>query len=131
MSLALSRINLGTDAQNDIRNAVYAGKVATAHEARINFNGWVGEGYTMIDPQTGAGAYMIAGGGNGAVLMVIGLAGILMLGIFALVSGGVGALLAFGLISGYLSIFFQGLAMVLAGLGKTDLASKVYSVGSL
>lgn len=66
VNLALSRINLGADAENDIRNAVYAGKIATAHEARINFNGWVGEGYTLIDPKTGAGAYMISGGGNGS-----------------------------------------------------------------
>jgi transglutaminase-like putative cysteine protease len=68
VTLALSRINLGMDAENDIRNAVNAGKIATAHEARINFNGWVGEGYTLIDPNTGAGAYMISGGGNGGFL---------------------------------------------------------------
>ncbi len=66
LNLALSRINLGAEAENDIRNAVNAGKIATAHEARINFNGWVGEGYTLIDPKTGAGAYMISGGGNGS-----------------------------------------------------------------
>lgn len=70
INLALSRINLGADAENDIRNAVNAGKIATAHEARINFNGWVGEGYTLIDPQTGAGGYIISGGGNGGVLDV-------------------------------------------------------------
>jgi hypothetical protein len=51
------------DAEMDIRNAVNANKIVTAHETQINFNGWIGEGYTMIDPQTGAGAYMIAGGG--------------------------------------------------------------------
>src|SRR5690606_33203244 len=33
VSLALSRINLGADAEADIRNAVNAGKIATAHEA--------------------------------------------------------------------------------------------------
>lgn len=68
VNLALSRINLGADAENDIRNAVNAGKIATAHETRINFNGWVGEGYTLIDPQTGAGGYIISGGGNGGEL---------------------------------------------------------------
>ncbi len=31
LNLALSRINLGADAENDIRNAVNAGKIATAH----------------------------------------------------------------------------------------------------
>ena len=70
LELALSKINLGHDAENDIRNAVNAGKVATAHENRINFNGWIGEGYTLIDPQTGAGAYMISGGGNGGLIFL-------------------------------------------------------------
>ncbi|QEY16799.1 hypothetical protein D0C16_12955 [Cellvibrio sp. KY-GH-1] len=72
VNLALSRINLGADAEDDIRNAVNAGKIATAHETRINFNGWVGEGYTLIDPNTGAGAYMISGGGNGGFLKKLG-----------------------------------------------------------
>lgn len=70
VSLALSRINLGADAEADIRNAVNAGKIATAHESRLNFNGWIGEGYTLIDPNTGAGAYMISGGGNGSALTI-------------------------------------------------------------
>ncbi|QEY16793.1 hypothetical protein D0C16_12920 [Cellvibrio sp. KY-GH-1] len=74
VNLALSRINLGAEAENDIRNAVNAGKIATAHETRINFNGWVGEGYTLIDQDTGAGVYMISGGGNGGVLVGIALA---------------------------------------------------------
>ncbi len=72
VGLALAQINLSAEAENDIRNAVNAGKIATAHETRINFNGWVGEGYTLIDPETGAGAYMIAGGNNGGFLDYIG-----------------------------------------------------------
>lgn len=70
ISLALTEIDLGTDAESDIRNAVNAGKIATAHESRLNYNGWIGEGYTLVDPNTGAGAYMISGGGNGSVLTV-------------------------------------------------------------
>ncbi len=65
LELALSKITISSESENDIRNAVNAGKVVTAHEHRINFNGWIGEGYTVIDPQTGAGGYLIAGGGNG------------------------------------------------------------------
>jgi hypothetical protein len=72
--LNLSKINLGEEAEEDIRNSVNAGKIATAHENKINFNGWIGEGYTLIDPQTGAGAYMISGGGNGGLLTLQGLA---------------------------------------------------------
>lgn len=63
--MALNAINLYTDTEQEIRNSVNAGKVVTANEQRINFNGWVGEGYIIIDPETGAGAYKIAGGENG------------------------------------------------------------------
>lgn len=70
LAFALNRINLSTDAEADIRNAVNAGKIATAHESRINFNGWIGEGYVLKDVNTGAGAYMISGGGNGSSTVV-------------------------------------------------------------
>lgn len=69
LELALSRINLNITAENDIRNAVNAGKTATAHETRINLNGWIGEGYILLDANTGAGAYMISGGKNGGELV--------------------------------------------------------------
>ncbi len=68
LELALSKIILSAETENDIRNSVNAGKVVTAHEQRINFNGWIGEGYTVIDPTTGAGGYLIAGGGNGGFI---------------------------------------------------------------
>jgi len=70
LELALSKINLGVDTENDIRNSVYAGKVVTAHETQINLNGWIGEGYISFDPVTGSGAYQIAGGGNGGDLVL-------------------------------------------------------------
>ena len=68
LDVALASINLDRDTENEIRNSVNAGKVVTTHEQSINFNGWVGEGYIILDPETGAGAYKIAGGGNGGVL---------------------------------------------------------------
>ncbi|QEY16801.1 hypothetical protein D0C16_12965 [Cellvibrio sp. KY-GH-1] len=99
VNLALSRINLGADAENDIRNAVYAGKVATAHETRINFNGWVGEGYTLIDSNTGAGAYMISGGGNGGELISV-----------------------LGEVVGYLESFLDVMQKVISGKDKQAIA---------
>ncbi|QEY16804.1 hypothetical protein D0C16_12980 [Cellvibrio sp. KY-GH-1] len=66
VDLALSKMSLGASAESDIRNAVHAGQIATAHDSRINFNGWVGEGYILMDPNAGAGGYMISGGGNGS-----------------------------------------------------------------
>ncbi|MCJ8503199.1 hypothetical protein, partial [Desulfatitalea alkaliphila] len=69
LDIALPSLSLATETKTDIRNAVRAGKVVTAHEARINFHGWIGEGYMVIDPNTGAGAYMIAGGSNGGFII--------------------------------------------------------------
>ncbi|MFL0798742.1 MAG: sugar-binding protein [Cellvibrionaceae bacterium] len=65
---ALNAINLSSETEAEIRNAVNAGKTATAHESQITFNNWVGSGYLLIDEQTGAGAYKIAGGSNGSWL---------------------------------------------------------------
>ncbi|WP_288999303.1 hypothetical protein [uncultured Psychrobacter sp.] len=49
----------------DIRNGVNAGKTITVHDTQITLNGWSGTGYTILDPESGAGAYMIGGGLDG------------------------------------------------------------------
>jgi hypothetical protein len=66
LNLALSSINLDMDTETEIRNSVMAGHVATVHESEIIVGNWVGEGYILLDPNTGAGAYKITGGGNGS-----------------------------------------------------------------
>lgn len=66
IQLAMTKITIDQSSKDDIRNAVGAGKVVTAHEAPINFGGWIGEGYIISDPQTGSAAYMIGGGQNGS-----------------------------------------------------------------
>ena len=68
LEIALAAINLAPETEVEIRDAVNAGKIATAHESQIDFNGWVGEGYLLIDPETGA--YKIGGGGNGAFITI-------------------------------------------------------------
>ena len=70
LDTALAAINLDRGSETEIRNGVNAGHVVTAHEQSINFNGWVGEGYIITDPTTGAGAYKIAGGGNGGFALL-------------------------------------------------------------
>jgi hypothetical protein len=52
----------------DVQNAVNAGKEVTISQARITYSGWTGAGYVIIDPQTGAGSYLIEGGANGGWL---------------------------------------------------------------
>jgi hypothetical protein len=107
LELALSKINISAESENDIRNAVNAGKVVTAHEQRINFNGWIGEGYTVIDPTTGVGGYLIAGGGNGGLLMPflsgigLGAAFAAVLGLFIVLTG---PLAIFVLIAGLIAV---------------------------
>src|SRR5690606_23579748 len=51
--------------KNDIRNAVNAGQEVTTHEKFVNFHGKSAAGYIILDPTTGAGAYMISSGENG------------------------------------------------------------------
>lgn len=78
---ALAAINIGAETEQEIRNAAYAGKEITTHQYQINFNGWIGEGYIITDPETGSGAYKIAGGSNGAFLTLAAVALSSILGI--------------------------------------------------
>jgi len=65
----LPQLQIGSEVKSDIQNAVNAGKVVTVPKSNISYNGWIGCGYIITNPKTGAGAYMISGGSNGAVLM--------------------------------------------------------------
>jgi transglutaminase-like putative cysteine protease len=74
--------SLGTDADTkaEISNALAAGREVTVHQADITVSGWTGIGYTILDSESGAGAYKISGGANGAWLA--GFAAGAMLGLF-------------------------------------------------
>jgi hypothetical protein len=63
---------LGTDADTkaEIANALNAGMEVTVHQADITAHGWTGMGYILLDPETGAGAYKISGGANGAIVLI-------------------------------------------------------------
>ena len=54
-----------------VQNALDVGHVVTIHEKPITQSGWTGAGYTTIDPETGAGGYMIDGALNGGILEFI------------------------------------------------------------
>ncbi len=58
----------------DVQNAVSAGKIVTISEHMISANGWTGSGYIIVDPVTGAGAYLIGGGMDGAIMVLAGFA---------------------------------------------------------
>lgn len=62
----LPQLQIDQQVKDDILNAINAGKVVTVSKTNINFNGWNGCGYIIINPDTGAGAYMISGAFNGS-----------------------------------------------------------------
>ena len=68
---ALPTLPVGGDVGAEIRSAIQAGKEVTVHEKAINAFGWSGYGYTIVDPDTGAGAYLIEGRGNGGILLAL------------------------------------------------------------
>src|SRR5690554_1946996 len=69
LAVALANITLDNDIKTDIRNAVNAGQEVTTHEKYINFHGKTSAGYIILNPTTGAGAYMISSGENGGELV--------------------------------------------------------------
>jgi len=67
---AVSNLILPQDIVTEIRNSAAAGKTVTVHERPIDFYGSSQVGYVILDPETGAGAYKIGGGENGAFVAV-------------------------------------------------------------
>jgi len=90
---ALPKLPVGGTVGQEIRSAIDAGKEVTFHESGINAHGFSGYGYVITDPETGAGAYLIEGKGNGGVYFGIGIAvgsviGVTMFLIGAAMAGG-------------------------------------------
>ena len=72
MDLAATNLTLPVDVITEIRNSAAAGMEITAHEQPVNFYGSSQVGYIILDPVTGAGAYKIGGGENGADIILAG-----------------------------------------------------------
>ncbi|MFQ5814373.1 MAG: hypothetical protein ACE5I2_14445, partial [Anaerolineae bacterium] len=62
VDLILPQLNVSSDVLNDVRNAVAAGKQVLIPQENVPLLNWNGVGYIILDPQTGAGAYLISGG---------------------------------------------------------------------
>src|SRR5690554_3827096 len=69
LDIALANIQLSNDIKTDILNAVNAGQEVTTHEKFVNFYGKTSAGYIILDPTTGAGAYMITSGESGGDIL--------------------------------------------------------------
>jgi hypothetical protein len=103
-----------------IQQALDVGYEVTIHEAPIVQDGWVGAGFTVIDPSTGAGGYLIDSGGNGGwLLVVLAIALLVIAAYFAttlFLTGVIGAFGVFLGIAGPLLSFIQ----LLKGLGEIN-----------
>jgi hypothetical protein len=58
----LPRLQVSEAVKSGIRNAVTSGMIVTIPERNIQYYNWSGVGYIVLNPETGAGAYMISGG---------------------------------------------------------------------
>lgn len=66
----IPRLMLSSDVKQEIRDAVFSGKQVSVPERNISYLGWVGTGYIVLDAESGAGAYKISGGQNGAKVIL-------------------------------------------------------------
>lgn len=143
----LPKLNHSDVVMTDIRNGVNAGKTVTVHDTQITLNGWSGTGYTILDPESGAGAYMIGGGLDGGFLQFMSDNGnyyALAIGILGIVAttAGIGGILLFAVLAisflvGFLVALGQNLDLLAKGCPKELLIANLlftiaaFLVGSL
>ena len=63
--MVLLQLSHSEEVTENIRNALAQGMEVTISQGQITSSGWTGAGYIIIDPNKGAGAYLIEGGING------------------------------------------------------------------
>jgi hypothetical protein len=107
ISQIFPNLQLSSSVKTDIQNAINAGKIVTVSKTNITYANWRGCGYIVMDPDTGAAAYMITGGTAGAQLVSLGMAFILIGLIASWVPGGQVAALTF---------LFLGVFLIWTGL---------------
>ena len=116
----LSQISIEAEARQEIQYALAAGLEVTVHQSPITVSGWTGSGYILIDKDTGAGAYKISGGANGAFLAFLGalliVFGLYLSPLFA--AAGLVALVPFYLLSIGASVFIAGILTFFSEMGS-------------
>ena len=110
------------DTQSRVQQALDGGYEVTIHESPVTESGWVGAGFSMIDPDTGAGGYLIDGGSNGGAFYWVAGA----LSATAIVLGAVLAILSALLASGLLAFLGIILGVLVAFLGVLNIVSSLY-----
>lgn len=106
--------------QDRVQQALDVGYEVTIHASPISQDGWAGAGFTLIDPATGAGGYLIEGGTNGGwLLVVLAIALLVIAAYFAVtlfLAGIIGGFALFLGIAGPLLSYYQ----LLKGLGEIN-----------
>lgn len=120
-STILGNIHHDADTMTEIKNALAAGKEVITHTDAVNVPGWSGAGYIITDPDTGAGAYKIAGGGNGSFFLglFIGVALVTALILETAVLGPGGVLVASFILSASLHAALISL-LIIVDAGQID-----------
>jgi hypothetical protein len=67
----LAQLSVDSSVRQEIAAALAVGKEAIVHQSDIHYRGFSGAGYIITDPETGAGAYKISGGANGAIITLV------------------------------------------------------------
>ena len=117
---ALPTLTIGGEAEAEIRNTIAAGKEVTFHEGQISAHGWTGVGYTITDAETGAGAYLIEGKGNGAVIFIlIGLLSFAFPPLWFVMAVGVTSIATFGSLLALVAAMIYGVQSYIKTLNKT------------
>lgn len=86
-NIVMTQLSAHSESTRDrIQNALDAGYEVRIHQAPIFESGWSGAGFVLVDPSTGAGAYLIEGGSSGGYIL-LGLALGLVSGIAVVMAG--------------------------------------------
>jgi hypothetical protein len=115
---ALPHLTVASDVVAEIEVAVATGKLALVSQHEVTVGRWTGVGYIIFDPETGAGAYQISGGANGAFAFARGAeAGtLLIVGLLAVaatfVATGPFIIPAIGLLAGELAAIATGIKLL-------------------
>ncbi|MCM1205041.1 MAG: hypothetical protein NC300_12940 [Bacteroidales bacterium] len=113
LNTEIEKLNADEATKQTIINAVNSGKVVTVPAEEVTIGGWHGTGYIVMNPETGAGEYMISGGLNGGsssfIVYLKYLAGVVgKVGNLLLLVAGIIGLLSF--------VWVPGMDMVVAGM---------------
>ena len=105
---ALAKLPVGGTVGQEIQSAIQAGKEVTFHERGINAHGFSGYGYIITDPETGGGAYLIEGKGNGGIFLLGFFFGLALISLIITLP----YLISFIALGGFLSFAIIGLIVL-------------------